>query len=391
MIRTEKIRWKKRALCAVLASCYLAAAQPPVVVSAETTKEKLDKAKEEKEQTEQQKDALEGQIDSMEGAKDSLQGELDNLTSELTKISSHLEEVEANITAKNEEIEQTQQALAEAKETEEWQYECMKKRIRFMYEKRDSSYLEILLASGSFGEFLNESEYIEKLAEYDRKMLNEYIASRQEIEAKEAELQKQKEELDALHAEAEEDKAQISSQVSSTQSNIAGYASQISAAEAEVEAKEAQLREQEKNIAALQKQYEEELAKSRQAANSVWRDISEVTFSEGDRYLLANLIYCEAGGEPYEGQVAVGAVVINRVLSSVFPNTVSGVIYQSRQFEPVSTGRLALALAENRATESCYRAADEAMSGYTNVGRCVFFRTPIPGLTGQRIGGHIFY
>ena len=158
-----------------------------------------------------------------------------------------------------------------------------------------------------------------------------------------------------------------------------------------MEALEAQMAAQDENIEALQKQLEEEIRKSRLAAQSSWRDISEVTFTEDDRYLLANLIYCEAGGEPYEGQVAVGAVVINRVLSSVFPNTVSGVIYQSRQFEPVSTGRLALALAENRATDSCYRAADEAMSGYSNVGTCVFFRTPIPGLEGINIGGHVFY
>jgi len=84
-------------------------------------------------------------------------------------------------------------------------------------------------------------------------------------------------------------------------------------------------------------------------------------------------------------------VVINRVLSSVFPNTVTGVIYQNRQFSPVASGRLALALAENRATAACYKAADEAMAGQTNVGNCVYFRTPIEGLTGIRIGGHIFY
>ena len=130
---------------------------------------------------------------------------------------------------------------------------------------------------------------------------------------------------------------------------------------------------------------------SQLAAQSAWRDISDVQFEESDRYLLANLIYCEAGGEPYAGQVAVGAVVINRVLSSVYPNTVAGVIYQKRQFSPVASGRLALAMANNKATPSCYKAADEAMAGQTNVGNCVYFRTPIPGLTGIQIGGHIFY
>ena len=130
---------------------------------------------------------------------------------------------------------------------------------------------------------------------------------------------------------------------------------------------------------------------SQLAAASAWRDISEVAFADGDRYLLANLIYCEAGGEPYAGKLAVGSVVINRVLSSVYPDTVVGVIYQRKQFSPVGSGRLALALAENRATAACYQAADEAMSGVTNVGNCVYFRTPIEGLTGTSIGGHIFY
>ena len=136
---------------------------------------------------------------------------------------------------------------------------------------------------------------------------------------------------------------------------------------------------------------EEEIRMSKLAAQSKWRDISEVSFEEGDRYLLANLIYCEAGNQPYEGQVAVGAVVINRVLSSVYPDTVVGVIYQNKQFSPVGSGRLALALAENRATDACYSAADAAMSGQTNVGTCVYFRTPIEGLSGIQIGGHIFY
>ena len=89
--------------------------------------------------------------------------------------------------------------------------------------------------------------------------------------------------------------------------------------------------------------------------------------------------------------MAVGAVVMNRVMSSVFPDTVVGVIYQHKQFSPVASGRLALALAENHATDACYRAADAAMAGQTTVGNCLFFRTPIEGLTGTQIAGHIFY
>ena len=68
-----------------------------------------------------------------------------------------------------------------------------------------------------------------------------------------------------------------------------------------------------------------------------------------------------------------------------------GVIYQNKQFSPVLNGRLALALTYDKANSDCYKAADEAMSGVTNVGNCVYFRTPVEGLTGISIGGHIFY
>ena len=82
---------------------------------------------------------------------------------------------------------------------------------------------------------------------------------------------------------------------------------------------------------------------------------------------------------------------MNRVLCAQFPDTVVGVVYQSGQFSPVRSGRLELALAVDRATADCYKAADEAMAGKTNVGTCVYFRTPVPGLSGIQIGGHIFY
>ena len=355
------------------------------------TREKLENAKEEREATENQKNAQEENITNMEEAQSGLEGELNSLNSQLAEVSSNLEEIENNIIAKNEEIETTQAELEEAKATEERQYLCLKKRIQYSYEKRSISYLEAILSADSLGEVLNMTEYFTQMASYDQEMLAAYQAAREAAEEKEAQLQSDMDQLEEMQASAEAEHDRFSSLISQTQSSISAYSDQIASAEAQVEALEAQMAAQDENIAALQKQLEEEIRKSRLAAQSSWRDISEVTFTEDDRYLLANLIYCEAGGEPYEGQVAVGAVVINRVLSSVFPNTLSGVIYQSGQFEPVSTGRLALALAENRATDSCYRAADEAMSGVTNVGNCVFFRTPIPGLTGINIGGHVFY
>ena len=372
--------------------CILMLLLPCMTVNAtEETRKKLEEAKQEKQETENQKTETEKNIGSMENVRSGLKGELDSLNSQLAEVSSNLETIENNIIAKNEEIADTQARLEEARKTEERQYLCLKKRIQYTYEKSSNTYLDAFLSSGSFAAFLNLSEYFEQVASYDQRMLDAYQQARADVEAQEAALEQEKADLESMKASAEAEHEKFSGLIGQTRGNISAYSDQIASAEAEVDRLEAQIEQQNQNISALQKKLEEEIARSRLAARSKWRDISEVSFTEDDRYLLANLIYCEAGGEPYEGQVAVGAVVINRVLSSVYPSTLSGVIYQSGQFEPVSTGRLALALAENRATSRCYQAADEAMSGITNVGTCVYFRTPIPGLEGIRIGGHVFY
>ncbi len=364
---------------------------PATEAYATTTREKLDQAQRDHQETTSKLNETKDNLNSLNEVKSSLQGKLEELNNELTEVSNNLAELEKKIADKEKEIEQTQSDLKEARETEQWQYECMKKRIQFMYEKKDYVYTEMLFASASFGDFINKNNYIEQLSEYDRKMFTEYQEIRKSIEEQEAKLEEEKRQLDEYKEEVVAEQKKVTGYVNQTSSSIKEYSGQISEAEAQALAYEAKAKEEEENIAALKKKLAEEIALSKLAAQSRWRDISEVTFEEGDRYLLANLIYCEAGGEPYAGQLAVGAVVVNRVLSSVYPNTVVGVIYQNKQFSPVGSGRLALALGEGKATAACYKAADEAMSGQTNVGNCVYFRTPIDGLSGMQIGGHIFY
>ena len=89
--------------------------------------------------------------------------------------------------------------------------------------------------------------------------------------------------------------------------------------------------------------------------------------------LLARLINGEARGEPYKGQVAVGAVVMNRVKSSEFPDTISGVIYQKGQFSCVTDGQFNKAIDEN---STVYKAAREAINGSDPTNGCLFFYNP---------------
>lgn len=384
-----KNKYKQRISIVLIIVLFLSVV--PFTSYATSTQEKLNQAQQDKKETQEKLDDTNENIDGLKEERNTLKGELSNLNNQLEKVSDNLAGLEEQIATKELEIDVTQQALDEAVQIEEDQYAAMKKRIQFMYESRDFLLLEMLLQMDNFAEFLNYNDYIEQLSEYDREMLEEYQATIVTIEEEKQRLKEEKENLEVLKAQAEAEKSRVAGLVSTTSNNIAAYSDQISEAEAEALAYEQKLKKQEEDIEYLKAKLEEEIRLSQLSAASAKRDISEVTFADGDRYLLANLIYCEAGAEPYAGQLAVGAVVINRVLSSVYPDTVVGVIYQSRQFSPVASGRLALALAEGRATESCYKAADEAMAGNTNVGNCVYFRTPVEGLSGIQIGGHIFY
>ncbi len=116
----------------------------------------------------------------------------------------------------------------------------------------------------------------------------------------------------------------------------------------------------------------------------------EYTTDADTTLLLAALIQCEAGGESYEGQVAVGAVVMNRVRSSAYPDSIHGVIYASGQFTPALNGKVNAVYESGRIYESCIRAAQEALSGVSNVGDCTHFRRN-NGRDGIVIGNHVFY
>ena len=120
------------------------------------------------------------------------------------------------------------------------------------------------------------------------------------------------------------------------------------------------------------------------------KNYGEYTTDADTALLLAALIQCEAGGEAYEGQLAVGAVVMNRVRSAAYPNSIHGVIYASGQFTPALNGKVNAVYESGRISESCIKAAQEALSGVSNVGDMTHFRRN-NGREGLVIGNHVFY
>lgn len=147
----------------------------------------------------------------------------------------------------------------------------------------------------------------------------------------------------------------------------------------------------EEEKAALAKKAEEEAAaKAAQTTETSTVQNASVSASYDDVTLLAALIQCEAGNECYEGQLAVGAVVMNRLRSGAYPSSISGVIYQSGQFPPAGQGMVA-SIAANGPKSSCVQAAQQALGGSDNTGGATCFSRASSGRAGVVIGNHVFY
>lgn len=141
---------------------------------------------------------------------------------------------------------------------------------------------------------------------------------------------------------------------------------------------------------ARKKAEEEAKRKVSQTTNIIVAQNASYNATTDEVLLLAALIQCEAGNESYEGKVAVGAVVLNRMRSSRYPNSISGVIYASGQFTPAGSGMVDSVLASGP-KDSCIKAAQEALNGtdYTNGAKN--FRQAKSGHAGLVIGNHVFF
>ena len=351
-----------------------------VQLYASSTQQQLNEAQQQANQVTSQIQQGKEDLEKMEEERNAISGQLNKYNNQLSAAVNALNDTEFSIRAKELEIEQKLEELAKAQKIEDKQYADLMEHLKFMYESGvTQSYLNLVSEVTSLTEFMNLSEYVEQISAYDQMMLDRFRATREYIQQEEAELQREHEELEVLRADQQEKRNQVNSLVNQTQSALSNKDGQISKKENEVTAQEEALAQIKDNIAELQKKLAEELAMSQAAANAEWRDISQVEFTEDDVKMLANLIYCEARGESYDGKLAVASVVVNHVLSSKFPNSMAGVIYQKNQFAPVTSTKNSFveALAYDKAANAsgCYEAAREAMSGITNVSNCVFFQT----------------
>ena len=135
-------------------------------------------------------------------------------------------------------------------------------------------------------------------------------------------------------------------------------------------------------------EYETQQKEKEQAVQQVSQTGASMSASDSELALLAAIIQCEAGGESPTGKVAVGAVIMNRVRSSQFPNSITEVVYQSGQFSPVASGILSSVVSQG-ARSDCYQAAQEALAGSNPIGSALYFNSGSG--RGQQIGNQHFY
>lgn len=404
----------------IIAMCLSFVLAVPVEASTKSNiSNQISDINEQKKNTEANINDAKNKVNNLESAKNQLETYLEDLNSQLMELSDQLEELGNQITSKEEEITTTKQELEAAKAKEEKQYEDMKTRIKFMYENGDTAYLQLFLEAQSLSDALNKAEYIMKIYDYDRDMLTQFKETKDEIAEKEVLLVEEQNELYSLQDEVEAKQQQVAEVVASTATKISSYSSEIADTEKRAKEYEAKLAEQNNKLENLQKlQAEQKAAAEKAAKEKAAKEKAEkeavakgqstssgtdtttdtttgsssggtISNSAGDLAMLAALIQCEAGGESTEGKLAVGSVVMNRVRSSSYPNTIVGVIYQSGQFTPVASGRFALVLAQG-ANSSCVSAAQRVLDGHSS-GSWLQFRTLNSVIDGTVIGNHVFF
>lgn len=316
-------------------------------------------------------------VNTLEQKTNELQNQLDKLNNELNTLSAEITSLTSQIDESNAALEKAALDLEAAKLNEELQYDAMKQRIKFMYENGNTSLLHMIFSSESMADFLNNTAFVQNITEYDRKMLSEFQNSRINVEEKNTELEQEQERLAELQASLNTRYEELNAAIASTSDNL-----QVSE-DALAKAKAAQEAASNANVSSSANT-------SSSSSDSSSSETTEV--SSSDLVLLAAILQCEAGTTNYDALLAVATIIMNRVSSSRYPNTLYDVIYQSGQFSPTWNGSLKRVLA-NGPSSLCYQAAQDALNGsrLSSVSGCYSFRAASTGHYGTVVGGNVFF
>lgn len=220
---------------------------------------KIKSIEEQKKSVEKKSQNLQETIDELETDKSDVLKYISKLDKQTKKINENLEKVEKEIEKISGKLKTAEKELEEAKKEEQSQYDTMKRRIKYMYENGSSEYMEIVFNADDIGDFLNRTEYIEKISNYDRAMLTRFQKKRVEIEKKEEEIQKKLDELKIKKDEVKTERDAVKKLNSNKKEELEKYKSSLKVTRAQKQAYEREVAKQEAAVERLLLQKQKEI------------------------------------------------------------------------------------------------------------------------------------
>ena len=348
-----------------------ALASSPVLTSvAAATKKDVSSAKDKKSALEQEKKKTEEAIKSLQGLKSNTESYGKELDTKMNDLQSQGTKLENNISSKQKSIDETAVKREEAQKTEKKQYASRKMRIKYMYEHGSATMLEMLFSAENMSDFLNKADFIENLSDYDRQALTQLQDIHQEIADQKEDLENQQASMQSLSEQLKSKQTELQAKAVATSTDLDTVNAKLKKAKEE---EAARLAEEARQRAAAEAAAKKDNAGQVNGTGGGTITTGGTTVSADDLTLLAAIIQCEAH-YIYESMLAVATVIMNRVESSRFPNSISGVVYANGQFAPVWTGSLKRVLSQGPGTLS-RQVAQDAINGsrLAAVSDCYFF------------------
>ena len=289
-----KKRMKKRILL-VFFSFILFIMQPFTVYATS-----ISQLKQQKKENEEKLGELNEEISELTDESKGITEELEALDDLLVEVLASVSLLEEDVEEVEEKIEVTKAELDEAIKIEEKQYADMKKRIQYMYEKGETSYVTLLLGASSIGDVMSRAEYIEQMYEYDQELLNEYIAAKEAVEEKKVQLEEEQAELEASLFELEQEKAVLDELIAEKKKEQEDFETKLAKAKQEAAAYKAKIKQQNSQIKKLEEEAARKAAEEakKKAGNTDSASIISSAKGSASGKEIANYA-CKFVGNPY--------------------------------------------------------------------------------------------
>lgn len=322
------------------------------------------------------------ELDKLKKELSDLSSDLSDLTTALNDAGAKLNEIDNLILEKQAETDRINNDIDNYNREISNQYSAMSLRIKYLYENSSSDVLELIFEASDMSDLLNSIEYVAQISAYNQNKMDELNTIVADCDDKINELNTTIASLNSLKAEAAAETEKIKTLIAAKKEQISISSDKVDAAEKLALAYEKAVENQKLN------QQQSQINNNPTGSGSY---SGGYAYDETDVAMLAAIIECEAGNQSYQGMIAVGNVVMNRVSDSRFPNSIYGVLYSPNQFTPVASGRFAIVLARG-AKEACVNAAKDALNGVTVVNALYFHMyRPSKDFGGTVIGDHVFY